>query len=88
MTFTGMYSSTYFGRPHARHQKLNNCSRSLWFYHWSLVVAVLSFVVGPVRPTALLSPRSEGKTRDFYCSCWASDDGREDTRIMFSCTYE
>jgi hypothetical protein len=26
-----MYSSTGFGRPHAHHQELNNCSNSLWF---------------------------------------------------------
>ena len=26
-----MYSSTCFGRPHAHHQELNNCSSSLWF---------------------------------------------------------
>jgi len=25
---TFMYSSTYFGRPHAHHQELNNCSSS------------------------------------------------------------
>ena len=42
-----MYSSTCFGRPHAHHQKLNNCSCSLWFYRWSVVVAVLLVVVGP-----------------------------------------
>jgi len=36
-----MYGSTCFGRPHAHHQKLNNCSSSLWFYRWSVVVAVL-----------------------------------------------
>jgi hypothetical protein len=42
-----MYSSTCFGRPYAHHQELNNCSSSLWFYHWSVVVAVLLFVVGP-----------------------------------------
>jgi hypothetical protein len=36
-----MYSSTCIGRPHAHHQELNNCSSSLWFYHWSVVVAVL-----------------------------------------------
>jgi len=34
------------------------------------------------RPTALLSPRSEGKTRGCYCSCWASDDGRKNARNM------
>jgi hypothetical protein len=44
---TFMYSSTCFGRPHARHQKLNNCNSSLWFYRWSVVIAVLLVVVGP-----------------------------------------
>ena len=39
------------------------------------------------RPTALLSPRCEGKTRGCYCSCWASDDGREDARNTLSCKY-
>jgi hypothetical protein len=43
-----MYSSTCFGRPHANHQELNNCSSSLWFYRWSVVVTVLLFVVGQV----------------------------------------
>jgi hypothetical protein len=42
-----MYSSTCFGRPHVHHQELNNCSSSLWFYRWSVVVAVLLVVVGP-----------------------------------------
>ena len=42
-----MYSSTCLGRPYAHHQELNNCSSSLWFYRWSVVVAVLLFVVGP-----------------------------------------
>jgi hypothetical protein len=45
---TFIYSSTCFARPHARHQELNNCSSSLWFYLWSVVVAVLLVVVGPV----------------------------------------
>jgi len=76
------------GRPHAYHQELNNCSSSLWFYHWSMVIAVLLFVVGPARPrsTALKPPRSNGKNRGCYCSCWAPDDGCEDARNMFSCT--
>jgi hypothetical protein len=43
-----MYSSTCFGRPHAHHQEQNNCSSSLWFYSWSVVVAVLLVVVGPI----------------------------------------
>ena len=42
---TFMYSSTCFGRPHAHHQELNNCSISLWFYRCSVVVAVL--LAGP-----------------------------------------
>jgi len=40
-----MYSSTCFGCSHAHHQELNNCSSSLWFYRWSVVLAVLLFVV-------------------------------------------
>ena len=83
---TFMYSSTCFGRPHAHHQELSNCSSSLWFYHWSVVIAVLVARVRagsqPARPRAkaLISPRS------CYCSCWAPDDGREDARKMLSCT--
>jgi hypothetical protein len=46
-----MYISIYFWRPHAHHQELNNCSSSLWFYRWSLVIAVLLVVVGPASPT-------------------------------------
>jgi nitric oxide reductase large subunit len=44
---TFMYSSTCFGHPHAHHQELNNCSSSLWFYRWSVVIAVLLVVVWP-----------------------------------------
>ena len=44
---TFIYSSTCFGRPHAHHQELNNCSSSLWFYRWSVVIAVLLVVIGP-----------------------------------------
>jgi len=46
-----IYSSTCFGRPHAHHQELNDCSSSLWFYCWSVVIAVLLVVVGPAGPT-------------------------------------
>ena len=46
---TFIYSSTCFGRPHAHHQELNNCSSSLWFHRWSVVVAMLLVVVGPDR---------------------------------------
>jgi len=48
---TFMYGSTCFGRPHAHHRELNNCSSSLWFYRWSVVIAVLLVVVGPAGPT-------------------------------------
>ena len=44
---TFIYSSTCFWRPHVHHQELNNCSSSLWFYCWSVVIAVLLVVVGP-----------------------------------------
>ena len=44
---TFMYSSTCFGRPHAQHQELKNCSSGVWFYRWSVVVAVLLAAVGP-----------------------------------------
>jgi hypothetical protein len=84
-----MYSSTCFGRPHAYHQELNNYSSSLWFYRWSVVIAVLLVVLGPTGQTttkALLSSRSSGKTRGCYCSCWAPDDRREDARNTLSCT--
>ena len=37
---TFMYSSTCFGH-HAHHQELNNCGSNLWFYRWSVVVAVV-----------------------------------------------
>jgi hypothetical protein len=42
-----MYSSTFFGRPHAHHQELNNCSGDLWFYLRNVVIAVLVVVIGP-----------------------------------------
>jgi len=37
-------------------------------------------------PTALLPPRSNGKTRGCYCTCWAPGDGREDAWNMLNCT--
>jgi hypothetical protein len=36
---------TCFGCPHAHHQELDNSSSSLWFYRWSVVVAVVLDVV-------------------------------------------
>jgi hypothetical protein len=68
---TYIYSSTWFGRFPAHHQELNDRRSSLWFYLCIVVTAVLLVVVGPARPrpTALLPPRSNGKTRGCYCSC-------------------
>jgi len=39
----------------------------------------------PTTNTARLSPRYESKTRGYYCSHWAPDDGRENARNMLSC---
>jgi len=44
---TFMYSSTCLGHPHAHHQEINNCSSSLWFDCWRVVIAVLLVVVSP-----------------------------------------
>jgi hypothetical protein len=41
-----------------------------WCWSWSGRLA-------QPRPTALLPPHYNGKTRGCYCSCWAPDDGRE-----------
>ena len=69
---TFIYSSTCFGRSPAHHQELHDCSGSLWFYLLIVVTVVLCSWSGrPAtrpRPTALLSPCSEGKTRGSYCS--------------------
>jgi len=64
-----------------------NCSSSLWFYRWSVVIAVLLVVVGPdrPRPTALLSPSSDGKPEAATAVVVAPDDGHKDSRNMFSC---
>ena len=65
-----------------------NFSSSLWFYRWSVVVAVLSVVVGPdrPRPTALLSPSSNGKP-EAATAVVAPEDGHEDARNMLSCIW-
>jgi len=48
---TFIYGSTCFGHPHAHHQGLNNCSSSLWFYLWSVVVTELLVAFGLAGPT-------------------------------------
>ena len=48
---TFIYSSTCFGRFPARHQELNDCSGSLWFYLRIVVIVVLCSWSGqPARP--------------------------------------
>jgi hypothetical protein len=49
---TFIYRSICFGRPHAYHQELNNCSSSFWLYRCSVVIAVLLVVVGSVNQNA------------------------------------
>ena len=54
------------------------------------MIAVLLVVVGPVglarpRPTALLSPSSDGKPEAAAAVVVAPDDGHEDARNMLTC---
>jgi len=49
---TFIYSSTCFGHPHAHHQKLNNCSSSLWFYILIVVIARLNMFRASSRPSS------------------------------------
>jgi hypothetical protein len=65
-----------------------NCSSSLWFYRRSLVITVLLVVGGHTRgrprPTALLSPSSDGKPES-ATAVVVAPDGHEDARNMLSC---
>ena len=53
------------------------------------MIAVQLVVVGPARPrpTALLSPSSDGKPEAATAVVVAPDDGHEDVRNMLSCIY-
>jgi hypothetical protein len=69
----------------------NNCSSSLWFYRWNVVVAVLLVVIGPV------VKRSDHDQQHCYhhartvkpeaatAVVVSPDDGHEDARNMLSC---
>ena len=83
------YSSTCFGHPHAHHRELQQLQPLV--YLRSLEMAVLLVVVGPVvsqpawpRPTALLSPSSDGKP-EAATAVVAPDDRHGDARNMLSC---
>jgi hypothetical protein len=67
-------SSTCFGHPLAHHQELINCSSRLWFTYCHKRYCFVNL--------QLRKDKGYG-----YCSCWASDDGREDVRNMLSCKY-
>jgi hypothetical protein len=56
-----------FRGPHAHHQELNNCSSSLWFYRWGVVVAVLMFV-GPT--TTIRSSTTAVAASGFTVGAW------------------
>jgi hypothetical protein len=70
------YSSTCFGHPHAHHQELQ--------LQWQPLVYRRSLVIAP-RPTALLSPSSDGKPEAATAVGVAPDDGHEDARNILSC---
>jgi len=88
---TFIYSSTCFGHFPAHHQELNDCSGSLWFYLRIVVIVVLCSWSGlPAgqnrpRPTALLSPSSDGKPEAATAVVVALGGGREDARNMLRC---
>ena len=85
---TFVYNSTCFGHFPAHHQELNDWSGSLWFYLRIVVRVVLcswSGLPARPRPTALLSPSSDGKPEAATAVVVAPDDGHEDARNMLSC---
>ena len=76
---TFIYSSTCFGRFPARHQELNDCSGSLWFYLRIVVIVVLCSWSG--RPAVIeLLMMMGGKTPE---TCWAVK--RQDNKLKNCC---
>jgi len=78
-----MYSSTCSRRPHAHHQELNNYSSSLWFYRWSVVVAVLLVVVGLVIFMWISEQRLVPYNRDGVCLLRGAKWDFERNRLRF-----
>ena len=92
---TFIYSSTCFGRFPTHHQKLNDCSGSLWFLSSYRGDSRAVFVVGPAdRPDhgftyvcgcrQLLATTNVCKTRGCNYSFWAPDDERCVARNMLN----
>jgi hypothetical protein len=64
-----------------------NCSSSLWFYRWSVVVAVLLVVVGPDHDQQHCDHHAPTvKPEAATAVVVAPDYVREDVRNMLSCT--
>ena len=74
-----------FRTPSPHHQEQHLQQQPL-VYRQILVLAVLLVVVRPAgpRPTALLSPSSDGKPESATADV-APDDGREGARNMLNC---
>jgi hypothetical protein len=72
---------------HWTSQNAFSCETAVYkWYYVQCCIAALHLEARP-RPTALLPPCSNGKTRGCYCSCWAPDDGHEDTQNVLSCMW-
>jgi len=68
-SFTSLLFDVYvwlnmFRAPLRLSSEAYNCTRSLWFYRWSVVVGALLVVCCRPRPTTPQPPRSNGKTKD------------------------
>jgi hypothetical protein len=97
-----IYSSTCFGRFPARHQALNDCSGSLWFYLCIVVIAVLCSWLGrPAWPRTQHSYHHNTKVKPEAATaviellmtgrimpetCWAVDK-RQDNKLENCCIW-
>jgi hypothetical protein len=67
---TFMYSSTCFRRLPTHHQEHTTAVVASGFYRWSVVVAVLLFVVGPAGPDHNQKSFLHQTLQDFACITW------------------